>query len=193
MHFFFLVLVLRLLGSHRGLRRHVGHGHEQQHRHHRITHVRWVGKTKNRLVRTSVKITPNWISLTGPFATSHSINDMHHWLLHSGVISGVLFALFSGQPLIILGSTGPVFVYEKILHEICMEQVIEYVITRGQLLIALGMGLLVSAPLDWHLGWHHFADIGGSGRFISRLLHHQVCAIHNAQWASLSLHQLTIA
>ncbi len=42
--------------------------------------------------------------------------------LMSGVISGVLFGLFSGQPLIILGSTGPVYVFEKILYQICTDQ-----------------------------------------------------------------------
>ena len=35
--------------------------------------------------------------------------------LVAGLISGVAFALFSGQPLNLLGSTGPVYVFEKIL------------------------------------------------------------------------------
>jgi hypothetical protein len=37
----------------------------------------------------------------------------------SGCVCGIVFALFSGQPLIILGSTGPVLVFEKILVHFC--------------------------------------------------------------------------
>ena len=43
--------------------------------------------------------------------------------LVAGLLSGVLFALFSGQPLNLLGSTGPVYVFEKILYEMCSDQV----------------------------------------------------------------------
>ena len=41
-------------------------------------------------------------------------------------LSGVVFALFSGQPLNILGSTGPMLVLEIIIHDFCM-----WVITRN--------------------------------------------------------------
>ena len=37
----------------------------------------------------------------------------------SAAISGVLFALFAGQPLNILGSTGPMLVMEGILYRMC--------------------------------------------------------------------------
>ena len=37
----------------------------------------------------------------------------------AAAISGVLFALFSGQPLNILGSTGPMLVMEGILYRMC--------------------------------------------------------------------------
>ena len=51
----------------------------------------------------------------------------HYWRLVQGTmecilaaaISGVLFALFSGQPLNILGSTGPMLVLEAILYTFC--------------------------------------------------------------------------
>ena len=39
--------------------------------------------------------------------------------LVAGLLSGVLFSLFAGQPLNLLGSTGPVYVFEKILFELC--------------------------------------------------------------------------
>uniref|UniRef100_A0A8C4Q9Q9 Solute carrier family 4 member 10b n=1 Tax=Eptatretus burgeri TaxID=7764 RepID=A0A8C4Q9Q9_EPTBU len=35
-------------------------------------------------------------------------------------MTGLVYSLFSGQPLTILGSTGPVLVFEKILYKICM-------------------------------------------------------------------------
>lgn len=37
----------------------------------------------------------------------------------SGTIVGVTYALFSGQPLTIMGSTGPVLVFESIVYQIC--------------------------------------------------------------------------
>jgi len=46
-------------------------------------------------------------------ATENSMGTMETMV--SGCICGIGFALFSGQPLVILGSTGPVLVFEKIL------------------------------------------------------------------------------
>lgn len=34
-------------------------------------------------------------------------------------MTGVAYSLFAGQPLTILGSTGPVLVFEKILFKFC--------------------------------------------------------------------------
>ena len=34
-------------------------------------------------------------------------------------MAGVVYSLFAGQPLTILGSTGPVLVFEKILYKFC--------------------------------------------------------------------------
>ena len=50
--------------------------------------------------------------------------------LVSGLICGVLFGLFSGQPLILLGSTGPVYVFEKILYQMCRDQEWDYLNLR---------------------------------------------------------------
>jgi hypothetical protein len=37
----------------------------------------------------------------------------------TAALTGVLFALFSGQPLNILGSTGPMLVLEMIIYNLC--------------------------------------------------------------------------
>ena len=39
--------------------------------------------------------------------------------IFGGAISGITYHLFSGQPLTIIGSTGPILVFEKIMFEIC--------------------------------------------------------------------------
>jgi len=39
--------------------------------------------------------------------------------LASGAICGIIYHLFSGQPLTIIGSTGPVLVFETIAFDIC--------------------------------------------------------------------------
>ena len=44
----------------------------------------------------------------------------------AGGIGGVLFSLFGGQPLIILGATGPMLVFEEILYTFCSQNGIDY-------------------------------------------------------------------
>lgn len=39
--------------------------------------------------------------------------------LFGASMTGVAYSMFAGQPLTILGSTGPVLVFEKILFKIC--------------------------------------------------------------------------
>ena len=39
--------------------------------------------------------------------------------LMSGAICGIIYGFFSGQPLTVLGSTGPVLVFENILYDFC--------------------------------------------------------------------------
>lgn len=39
--------------------------------------------------------------------------------LFGASMTGVAYSLFAGQPLTILGSTGPVLVFEKILFKFC--------------------------------------------------------------------------
>ena len=50
-------------------------------------------------------------------ATGNSMASMES--LVSGLIVGVIYGLFSGQPLTILGSTGPVLVFETIIYDFC--------------------------------------------------------------------------
>jgi len=40
-------------------------------------------------------------------------------MIAASAFCGVIYALFSGQPLIILGGTGPLLVFTVILYEIC--------------------------------------------------------------------------
>jgi solute carrier family 4 anion exchanger 3 len=39
-------------------------------------------------------------------------------MLISTAICGVIFALFSGQPLIVIGATGPIIVFEEALYKV---------------------------------------------------------------------------
>ncbi|XP_062367112.1 electroneutral sodium bicarbonate exchanger 1 [Cinclus cinclus] len=45
-------------------------------------------------------------------------------------MTGVVYSLFAGQPLTILGSTGPVLVFEKILYKFCKEYTLSYLSLR---------------------------------------------------------------
>lgn len=64
------------------------------------------------------------------------------------MISGVLFGLFSGQPLIIVGSTGPVYVFEKILYQICTDQNWDYLSLRLWIGIWIGLILILLVLVD---------------------------------------------
>ncbi|KAF3701717.1 Electrogenic sodium bicarbonate cotransporter 4 Solute carrier family 4 member 5 [Channa argus] len=45
-------------------------------------------------------------------------------------LAGTVFCLFSGQPLIILSSTGPILIFEKLLYEFCMSNEVDYMELR---------------------------------------------------------------
>uniref|UniRef100_A0A8B9THF0 Anion exchange protein n=1 Tax=Anas platyrhynchos TaxID=8839 RepID=A0A8B9THF0_ANAPL len=45
-------------------------------------------------------------------------------------MTGVVYSLFAGQPLTILGSTGPVLVFEKILYKFCKDYALSYLSLR---------------------------------------------------------------
>ena len=69
------------------------------------------------------------------------------WLVCSST-SGITFALFSGQPLNLLGSTGPVYVFEKILFEMCEDQSWDYLSLRLWIGIWVGFMLLLLVMFD---------------------------------------------
>ncbi len=51
--------------------------------------------------------------------------------LFGASMTGIAYSLFAGQPLTILGSTGPVLVFEKILFKFCKYVTREYFSTDG--------------------------------------------------------------
>ncbi|XP_054859210.1 electroneutral sodium bicarbonate exchanger 1 [Eublepharis macularius] len=51
--------------------------------------------------------------------------------LFGASMTGVVYSLFAGQPLTILGSTGPVLVFEKILFKFCREYELSYLSLRS--------------------------------------------------------------
>ncbi|XP_004519450.2 electroneutral sodium bicarbonate exchanger 1 isoform X3 [Ceratitis capitata] len=61
-------------------------------------------------------------------ATGKNIAAMES--LVSGFICGIGYGLFSGQPLTILGSTGPVLVFETIVYDFCLNQGWDYLTFR---------------------------------------------------------------
>ncbi|KAM9654739.1 electroneutral sodium bicarbonate exchanger 1-like [Morphnus guianensis] len=62
-------------------------------------------------------------------ATKGHISAMESLLGAS--MAGVVYSLFAGQPLTILGSTGPVLVFEKILYKFCKEYTLSYLSLRA--------------------------------------------------------------
>ncbi|XP_061211082.1 electroneutral sodium bicarbonate exchanger 1 [Neopsephotus bourkii] len=62
-------------------------------------------------------------------ATKGHISAMESLLGAS--MTGVVYSLFAGQPLTILGSTGPVLVFEKILYKFCREHALSYLSLRA--------------------------------------------------------------
>ncbi|XP_069634022.1 electroneutral sodium bicarbonate exchanger 1-like [Haliaeetus albicilla] len=62
-------------------------------------------------------------------ATNGHISAMESLLGAS--MAGVVYCLFAGQPLTILGSTGPVLVFEKILYKFCKEYALSYLSLRA--------------------------------------------------------------
>ncbi|XP_078259935.1 sodium-driven chloride bicarbonate exchanger-like isoform X1 [Rhinoraja longicauda] len=61
-------------------------------------------------------------------ATEGCISAMES--LFGASMTGIAYSLFAGQPLTILGSTGPVLVFEKILYKFCKEYGLSYLSLR---------------------------------------------------------------
>lgn len=50
--------------------------------------------------------------------------------LASGAICGIIYHFFSGQPLTIIGSTGPVLVFEATIFDLCISFNLQYLSFR---------------------------------------------------------------
>jgi sodium bicarbonate transporter 10 len=68
--------------------------------------------------------------------------------LFSGAICGTLYHFFSGQPLTVIGSTGPVLVFETILFDICTSFELDYLSFRTWVYLWTAIILLVMVMTD---------------------------------------------
>ncbi|XP_062584941.1 sodium bicarbonate cotransporter 3-like isoform X1 [Saccostrea cucullata] len=66
----------------------------------------------------------------------------------AAAICGIFYALLSGQPLTILGSTGPVLVFETILHHFCKDNGWDYLEFRLWVGLWTGILLIIMVILD---------------------------------------------
>lgn len=63
-------------------------------------------------------------------------------------LSGVVFALLSGQPLVIVGSTGPLLLFDESLYQFCKANDLEYLTIRVYIGFWLGVIALVVACFE---------------------------------------------
>jgi len=68
--------------------------------------------------------------------------------LVSGFVCGVLYALFSGQPLTIVGSTGPLLVFESIVYSLCKDNEIDFMPFRFWIGFWIMLALIVIVAFD---------------------------------------------
>ncbi|XP_074604293.1 na[+]-driven anion exchanger 1 isoform X2 [Brevipalpus obovatus] len=80
-------------------------------------------------------------------ATGKNIATMES--LVCGALCGILYGFFSGQPLTILGSTGPVLVYETILYSFCQKYDLQYLSIRLWIGLWTATFLMIFVALDY--------------------------------------------
>ncbi|XP_068084694.1 electroneutral sodium bicarbonate exchanger 1 isoform X3 [Anabrus simplex] len=68
--------------------------------------------------------------------------------LVSGFVCGLIYGFFSGQPLTILGSTGPVLVFESIMYEFCQQQNWNYMSFRFWIGMWITLILIILVAID---------------------------------------------
>ncbi|XP_021934526.1 sodium-driven chloride bicarbonate exchanger isoform X3 [Zootermopsis nevadensis] len=68
--------------------------------------------------------------------------------LVSGFVCGIGYGFFSGQPLTILGSTGPVLVFETIMYEFCKSKEWDYMSFRFWIGMWIALILLILVAID---------------------------------------------
>ena len=79
-------------------------------------------------------------------ATENRIAAMES--LVAGLICGVFYGFFSGQPLTILGSTGPVLVFETIVYDFCKRVEWDYLSFRLWIGLWCGLILIILVAID---------------------------------------------
>jgi hypothetical protein len=84
-------------------------------------------------------------ALTGLY-TGNQIGIME--MLVVTAIGGIVFALFSGQPLTILGGTGPIVIFTGLLFQVCQQLNISFLATYAWVGIWSGIFLLICAFTD---------------------------------------------
>ncbi|XP_040297453.1 sodium-driven chloride bicarbonate exchanger [Bufo bufo] len=68
--------------------------------------------------------------------------------LFGASMTGIAYSLFGGQPLTILGSTGPVLVFEKILFKFCKEYGLSYLSLRASIGLWTAFNCIVLVATD---------------------------------------------
>jgi len=66
----------------------------------------------------------------------------------AGAMCGITFHLFSGQPLTIVGSTGPVLVFETIVYHFCTDNKLDYLAMRFWIGIWVSVLLIIVVAFD---------------------------------------------
>ncbi|KAL5965516.1 Sodium-driven chloride bicarbonate exchanger [Taenia solium] len=66
----------------------------------------------------------------------------------SGAVVGILYALFAGQPLTIMGSTGPVLIFESIIYRLCESNRWSYLSFRFWIGMWVALVLFVMVAFD---------------------------------------------
>lgn len=91
--------------------------------------------------------------------------------LFGGAICGVTYHLFSGQPLTIIGSTGPVLVFETIVFDLCTTLNIDYLSFRFWIHVWTALILFImvitdaSALVSFYLQIHYLFLFSFSAKF----------------------------
>ncbi|CAG2104308.1 unnamed protein product [Medioppia subpectinata] len=68
--------------------------------------------------------------------------------LMSGLVCGVIYGFFSGQPLTVLGSTGPVLIFETILYDFCKIYDFNYLNIRLWIGMSVAIILMILVAFD---------------------------------------------
>jgi len=69
-------------------------------------------------------------------------------MIVASAICGVIYALFSGQPLVILGGTGPLLIFTVILYRLCESMEIPFLATRAWVGLWTGLLLILLSVTD---------------------------------------------